>query len=193
MHSTQFCVSGRRPIAEYLYPICFPITYLCTCCEGCQTKPKQYKSPCLADGRHFSKNVFIITFTEFEIAHDDVIKWELFALYWPFVKVIPRWPVDSPCQGQWRGALVFSLIWAWTNGWANTCDAGDLRRHRAYYDVTCDVLHVIGPFAHQSNQFVFPPHTICVSILWLDDILVITLFFYNSTTLRRLVVLHYAF
>ena len=35
----------------------------------------------------------------------------------------------------WRGALMFSLIFAWTNGWANKWDAGDLRRHRTHYDV----------------------------------------------------------
>ena len=37
--------------------------------------------------------------------------------------------------GQWRGALMFSLICARTNSWANKVDAGDLRRHRAHYDV----------------------------------------------------------
>ena len=31
---------------------------------------------------------------------------------------------------------MFSLICALTNGWVNNQDAGDLRRHRAYYDVT---------------------------------------------------------
>ena len=31
---------------------------------------------------------------------------------------------------------MLSLIWAWTNGWANNQDAGDLRQHRAHYDVT---------------------------------------------------------
>ena len=32
-----------------------------------------------------------------------------------------RWlPVDSPHKGQWRGALMLSLICAWTNAWANT-------------------------------------------------------------------------
>ena len=41
----------------------------------------------------------------------------------------------SPHKGQWRGALMFSLICAWTNGWANHRDAGDLRRHRAHYNV----------------------------------------------------------
>ena len=30
----------------------------------------------------------------------------------------------------------FSLIFAWTNRWANTRDAGDLRRKGAHYDVT---------------------------------------------------------
>ena len=33
-----------------------------------------------------------------------------------------------------RGAL-FSLICAWTNGWANNRDTGDLRHHRGHYDV----------------------------------------------------------
>ena len=41
-------------------------------------------------------------------------------------------------KGQWRGALMFSLICAWINGWVNDRD-GDLRRHRARYDVT--VMH----------------------------------------------------
>ena len=29
----------------------------------------------------------------------------------------------------------FSLIFAWINGWVNNREAGDLRRHRAHYDV----------------------------------------------------------
>ena len=47
-----------------------------------------------------------------------------------------RWPVNSPHKGQWRTALVFSLICTWTNGWVNNRDVGDLRGHRAQYDVT---------------------------------------------------------
>ena len=43
---------------------------------------------------------------------------------------------EFPAQSQWREALVFSLIWAWINGWVNNHEAGDLRRHRAHYDVT---------------------------------------------------------
>ena len=68
--------------------------------------------------------------------HDDVITWEYFLRYWPFVRGIHRWPANSPHKDQWRGALMFSLIYAWTDDWANNRDAGDLRRHRAHYDVT---------------------------------------------------------
>ena len=45
-------------------------------------------------------------------AHDDVIKWKLFPRYWPFVREIHRSPVNSPHKGQWRGALMCSLICA---------------------------------------------------------------------------------
>ena len=44
-------------------------------------------------------------------------------------------PVNSPHKGQWRGALTFSLICVWINGWVNNRGAGDLRRHRGHYDV----------------------------------------------------------
>ena len=66
--------------------------------------------------------------------HDDVIKWKHFSRYWPFVRGIHRWPVNSPHKGQWRRALMFSLICTWNNSWANNEDAGDLRRHRTHYD-----------------------------------------------------------
>ena len=46
-------------------------------------------------------------------------------------------------EGQWHGALMFSLICAWPNGWVNNRDAGDLRWYRAHYDVTAmNGLHV---------------------------------------------------
>ena len=44
-------------------------------------------------------------------------------------------PGEFPRIGQWRGALVFSLICASINGWVNNREAGDLRRDRAHYDV----------------------------------------------------------
>ena len=69
------------------------------------------------------------------LIHDDVIKLKHIPRYWPFVPEIHRSPVNSPQKGQWRGALMFSLICAWLNGWVNNREAGDLRRHRAHYDV----------------------------------------------------------
>ena len=45
-------------------------------------------------------------------SHDDVIKYKHFPRYWPFVRGIHRLSVDSPHKGQWRGALMFSLICA---------------------------------------------------------------------------------
>ena len=64
-----------------------------------------------------------------------VSKWTHFPRYWQFVLGIHRSPVNSPHKGQWRGALMFSLICGQINGWINNRKAGDLRRHRAHYDV----------------------------------------------------------
>ena len=75
--------------------------------------------------------------------HDDVIKWKHFPRYWPFVRGIHRSPVNSPHKGKWRRVLMLSLICDWINGWINTREAGDLRRHCAPYDVTvmfCDII-----------------------------------------------------
>ena len=68
--------------------------------------------------------------------HDDVIKWKHSPRHWPFVRGIHRFPVNSLNKGQWRGALMFSLICVWINGWLNNREAGDLRRYRTHYDVT---------------------------------------------------------
>ena len=74
--------------------------------------------------------------SKFKCRHYDVIKWKHFPCYWPFVRGIHWSPVDSPHKGQGRGTLMFSLICAWKNGWANNLEAGDLRRHRVHYDIT---------------------------------------------------------
>ena len=41
--------------------------------------------------------------------HDDVIKWKHFPRYRPFEWGIHRSPVNSPHNGQWRGALMCPL------------------------------------------------------------------------------------
>ena len=83
--------------------------------------------------------------------HDDVIKWKHFPRYWPFVRGIHRSPVNSPHKGQWRGALMFSLICVWINGWVNNREAGDLRRYRAHYDV--NVMRAFTMILHERHGF----------------------------------------
>ena len=87
-----------------------------------------------------------------EEIHDNVIKWKLFPRYCPFARGIHRPPVDFPHKGQWRGALVFSLICAWTNSWANNGDCGDLRCHCAHYDVTLMYWQVLATFLNDVKQ-----------------------------------------
>ena len=67
---------------------------------------------------------------------DAVIKWKHFPRNWPIVRGIHRSLVDSPHKGQRGRALMFSLMGAWTNGWVNSRDVGDLRRHGAHCGVT---------------------------------------------------------
>ena len=80
-------------------------------------------------------NICMKDMNQIFVWHDDVIKWKHFPRYWPFVRGIHRSPVNSPHKGQWRGALMFTLISARINGWVNNREAGDLRRYRAHYDV----------------------------------------------------------
>ena len=87
-----------------------------------------------------------MTSRTYEVCLHDVIlghQMETFPRYWPFVREIHRSPVNSLHKGQWRGALMLSLIYAWINGWVNIRDAGNLRRHRAYYDVNVMVSKIL--------------------------------------------------
>ena len=86
------------------------------------------------------------------IYHDDVIKWKHFPRNWPFVREIHRSPVNFPHKGQWRGALMFSLIYVWINGWVNNREAGDLRRQHDHYDV------IVMPWLGQLQQSVSPAY-----------------------------------
>ena len=67
------------------------------------------------------------------VLHDDIIKWKHFL---PFVWGMHWSPYNSPHKSQSPIALMFSLICDWGKGWVNNREAGDLRCHHAYYDVT---------------------------------------------------------
>ena len=51
---------------------------------------------------------------------------------WGNTPVTGEFPSQRPAT---RGALIFSFICVWINGWVNNREADDLRRHRAHYDV----------------------------------------------------------
>ena len=48
--------------------------------------------------------------------------------------------------------VTFPLICVSTNGWINNRDAGDLRRHRAHYDVTVIVLRITKSCSQQAHS-----------------------------------------
>ena len=88
-----------------------------------------------AERLHFCSQYRPSRYSRWVTYHDDVIKWKHFPRYWPFVWGIHRSPVNSPHKGQWRRALMFTLICVWINDWVSNREAGDLRRNRAHYDV----------------------------------------------------------
>ena len=54
----------------------------------------------------------LVLFQHSSLNHEDVIKWKHVPSYWPSVRGIHRSPVNSPHKGQWRRALMFSVICA---------------------------------------------------------------------------------
>ena len=81
---------------------------------------------------------------------------------------IDRSPANSPHKGQWRGALIISLICVSINVWVNNREAGDLGRHRAHYDVTVIMAHILSWMNHMSDNFLRYPYRNLVK--WLDKI-----------------------
>ena len=91
-----------------------------------------------------SSNVRTVSVSQRRYYHDDVIKWKHFSPYWPFVRGIHRLAVISPRQGQWRRALVLSLICALNKrlskqslGWWFETPTCSLRRHCNDIDKVC--------------------------------------------------------
>ena len=57
--------------------------------------------------------------------HGDVIKWKHLQRYWPFLRT------------KASDAEIWCFLWSASliNGWINNRETGDMRRHRAHYDV----------------------------------------------------------
>ena len=86
-------------------------------------------------------------------------------------------PMISPHKGQWRGALMFSLICTWANGRANNQNTSDLRRHCTHHDAT--VMKIVQIVRGYHVDFVSEKFTItfvegCTSP-----------FMYNETYIKR--------
>ena len=80
-----------------------------------------------------------------------ILKSTHFPRYWPFGQGIHRSPGNFQQKCQWRGALMFSLISAWINGWVNNPEADDLRRHPFYFGHNAFILDDIIEDRHTSN------------------------------------------
>ena len=99
-------------------------------------------------------------FSDFSRLYDWRIRWKHFPRHWPFVWWMHRSPVNSPHKGKWHGALMFSLICAWTNDWGNNRQAGDWGHHRVHYDVTVMKLRLL-----QVGGRIYPKHAIAKRIV----------------------------
>ena len=74
--------------------------------------------------------------SEWWLLHDDVIKWKHFPRHWPLCGEFTghRWIPRTKASD----AELWCFLWSapeWTVGWVSNREAGDLRRHRAHYDV----------------------------------------------------------
>ena len=96
----------------------------------------KYRAKTICTSLFFPMGLYQAQWNICQQQNDDVIKGRHFSRHWPFVRGIHRSPVNSLHKGQWRGALVFSLICVWINVWVNNREVDDLRRHRAHYNIT---------------------------------------------------------
>ena len=90
----------------------------------------------------------------------------IFLVTGPLCGEVTRHRWISPRKGQRHGAVMFSLIFAWTNGRVNNRDASDLRRqssrHHAHYDVT-----VMEPICNHGCHFISPYCQYFLYVRWL--------------------------
>ena len=85
-------------------------------------------------GQHRANSLWSLLFKKkSESNHDDVIKWKHFRVTGSLWEEFTGHRWIYPHEGQWHGALMFSLIYAWTNVWANHRDAGNLRPPCTHY------------------------------------------------------------
>ena len=144
-YSNLFCSKLNWKIGPFILTTCCQNRCSLSCKISYHNSPHQkdyylkIRYECVITSPSFNgRKSLIQTFTVIlylrGIWYDDVIKWKHFPHHWPFVRGIHRWPVNSPHKAQWRRALMFSMIFAWTNSWVNNRNAGGLIRRRAHFN-----------------------------------------------------------
>ena len=92
---------------------------------------------------------------------------------------------NSPHKGQWRGALIFSLICVWIKGWVNDREAGDLRRYRAHYDVTvinyCYHSPVVAYKIYSTQLYMACYHSVTNHVIRVSYNIIIRILFYKRS------------
>ena len=85
--------------------------------------------------------------------YSSIVASRLHQIRWQYVRPLSAWwrhqmetfsALMALCEGNppitgelpSQRPLTWRFIYAWTNGWTNKRDAGDLRRHHAHYDIT---------------------------------------------------------
>ena len=79
----------------------------------------------------------------------------------------PPFTGGYPSQRPVKRSLIFFFICAWTNGWSNNRDAGDLRRHRYHYDATV-MCSKFTPGCRTTIRWVCCHSVVIHSLLWLN-------------------------
>ena len=113
--------------------------------------------------------------------HDDVIKWKHFSRNWPFVWGIhrSRWIPHTKASDAELWCFLWSLICVWIHGWVNNREAGDLRRHRCYYNVN---VMIISTSSSRNIPGTTPEGLTCSVLNWIKLIQWVIIMDHNITT-----------
>ena len=138
--------------------------------------------------------------------HYEVIKRKPFPRYWPFVRGIHRSPVNSPHKGQWRGALMFSLICAWKKllsiqswGWWLGTPSHPLWRHwnvrmrELQWMKNTNVCHIRAWAFFNESIYLFSIHCVLIDWGWYKKVVSLQTTISNSFSCLKIAVFWYKF
>ena len=97
--------------------------------------------------------------------YDTWWRHQRFPRYWSFVRGIHRGDRWIP-RTKASDAELWCFLWSapWMNGWVNNREAGDLRHHRAHYDVTIMILLWVSPHKKLSTGNISSAVMLCTPL-----------------------------